>query len=101
MVASGREAFQFPRENFVGVGPDPDNDVKTNPDYQFRFFSKRCRWSGRIHENLTGYEGEAGKADFVICHRKSRDRQDWNNRYYEWIHGLSNSRPGGHTRVEV
>lgn len=101
LASSGREAFQFPRENFVGGGPDPDNEVRTNPDHQFRFFSKKCRWVGRIHENLTGYEGEAGKADFVICHRKSRDRQDWNNRYYAWIHGSNNSRPGGHTRVEA
>jgi len=100
LTSSGKEAFQFPRENFVGVGSDPDNDVRVNPDLQFRFFSKRCRWVGRIHENLTGYDGEVGKADFVICHRKSRDRQDWNNRYYAWINGSSDGRPAGHTRME-
>ncbi len=101
LVASGRDAFQFPRENFIGVGPNPNNDIKSDPDYQFRFFSRKCRWVGRVHENLTGYEGEAGKADFVICHRKSRDRQDWNNRYYAWIHGSSESRPSGQARVEA
>lgn len=100
LLATGRDAFWFPRENFIGNSSKPDNDIAECPDYQFRLFSKKCRWVGRVHENLVGYDGSPGTADFVICHRKSRVRQDWNDQYYAWIGG-SEQNPGCNARVEA
>jgi glycosyltransferase involved in cell wall biosynthesis len=99
MTASGHEAFWFPRENFIGGGPMPTNNLESDPDYQFRFFARKCRWTGRVHENLTGYAGTPGKADFVICHRKSRRRQDWNDAYYAWIKRGAGDRPSPESRA--
>jgi glycosyltransferase involved in cell wall biosynthesis/polysaccharide pyruvyl transferase WcaK-like protein len=99
LTASGHDAFWFPRENFIGGGPTPTNDLENDPDYQFRLFARRCRWTGRVHENLTGYAGTPGKADFVICHRKSRRRQDWNDAYYAWIKRGAGDRPSPESRA--
>ena len=101
LLASGHDAFWFPRENFIGNTPAPTNDVANDPDYQFRLFSKKCRWVGKVHENLTGYSGSPGKTGFVICHRKSRGRQDWNDQYYAWIGGSIEHRPSHEARAEV
>lgn len=100
MMMSGHEAFWFPRENFFGGAPSPVNDVGDDPDYQFRFFARKCRWLGAVHENLTGYNGELAKRDFLICHRKSRVRQQWNDQYYDWLQGNNEYRPGSEKRIE-
>ena len=101
LTASGREAFWFPRENFIGGGPTPTNNLERDPDYQFRLFARKCRWTGRVHESLTGYAGAPGKAEFVICHRKSRRRQDWNDAYYAWIRRGVGGRPSFESRARA
>jgi len=100
MMMSGSEAFWFPRENFLGSGPTPTNDINDDPDYQFRFFAKKCRWVGKVHENLVGYMGSPAKSKYVLCHRKSDKRQRWNNRYYSWMLGKSEHRPVFAQRME-
>ena len=99
MVGAGNEAFWFPRENFIGNTGTPTNDIATDPDYQFRFFSKKCRWVGKVHENLVGYQDEAGKRDFVIQHRKSRLRQNWNDQLYGWMLDKMDHRPQNDRRI--
>ena len=70
-------------------------NVNTNgwinwPDYQPRIFKNtgEIKWSGDVHEQLTGYKRASGLPEdprFAIIHRKHIDRQRKQNELYENI----------------
>ena len=65
------------------------------PDYQYRLFRNYCRYEGKVHEYITGFENRTEvdykrtspeePSRFNILHYKSRDKQEEQNSLYDLI----------------
>jgi len=45
------DCFGIPRKNFIDGVQTP-----IYPDYQYRFFTRNCRWEGAVHEKITNFD---------------------------------------------
>lgn len=84
------DCFGFARKNLIdGVQTD------LYPDYQYRLFKRYCRFEGKVHETITGFENRTEVdynapskiSRFNILHYKSRERQEMQNELYKRIRG--------------
>ncbi len=73
------DAFAFPRKNYID-----GKQTSAYPDRQTRFFknSKKIRYKGRLHEQVTGFKRIASPMDVHIIHRKTSMRQAAQNAHY-------------------
>jgi hypothetical protein len=61
------------------------------PDYQTRIYKnkKEIVWKNKVHERLSGYETYSAfpeEKEFCLFHKKTIERQENQNKFYEEIH---------------
>lgn len=96
-IASSASAFAIPRVNYVNDitddhirrwGWSQQEDGRINwPDYQFRLYknSPSIKWTGKVHEKLTGYNSYATlplEVEYALIHIKNINRQEKQNEFY-------------------
>ncbi len=75
------DCFGIPRKNFIdGL------QIEVYPDYQYRLFRKHCRYEGRVHEGIVGFDkrteldfkhhSKSDPARANILHYKSSAKQE-------------------------
>lgn len=83
------DLFAFPRKNYINR-----KQTSAYPDRQMRFFpnNHKIKYRGRIHEKPVGWHMIASPANLHIIHRKSSARQNKQNKLYDKIVKLYESK---------
>jgi len=64
------DCFVFKRDNYL------DDVLQQGEDSHYRLFRKYCRYEGRMHEQLVGYNRRFSATAVSVIHKKSRKKQD-------------------------